>query len=143
MSCLLYDTNQALALGTGRGCRHGNTNLAQGHLVQHVARALDAEKLAGDEDCFRAKLAHGAVRRGARRRLAEIVAQDPLQRGRKVDVRRGLLLNRLQHTPLPACHNSMERVVDFARLGVKTALFIMLDANANAKNNMYPPVRRA
>lgn len=131
-SCLPCDGNQVLALSTGQGCRHGNTNLAEGHLEQHVARTLDAEELARDEDRVHVNLTQGAIGRGARGRLAEITTQDPLQRRRKIDVCRGLLLDRLQHTPLPACDDGMERVLDFARLGMQTALCIMLAVTANA-----------
>ena len=97
------------------------TDLGKGHLVEHVASALHSEELSGDPDRVHVRLVR-ARRRRVRGRLTEVSAHNTLQRGRQVDIRRRLFLDRLQHAPLPARDDSMQSILNLTGLSVQPAL---------------------
>ena len=76
-------------------------------LKEHVTRTLHPKELPCDPDSVHAGLAGRAIGRSVRGRLAEIGTEEALQRGRQVNVGRGLLLDSLKHTPLSARNDGM------------------------------------
>jgi hypothetical protein len=95
-----------------------STNLGNGNLIQHVTSALDAEELSSDPNYVRRDVA-GNLSTGL---PEDVRADEALERGGHVDVRARLLLNRLQHQPLPTSDNRVKLPVDLDRLGVQSAL---------------------